>query len=271
MIVHEVDPASPAADKSIKAGDVIVEVAQEPVNARRRRRQGRRQGARRPAASRSCCASRTARATCASSPCRCSDRLASGAVAPAARAIGSARVNHLRRPGGPRGRDAIACSTPLPTASRPSTRRLQVRRHRCRASRSCCSCSGRRSAGWRSLVTALDRLLLPRSRPRDAAARRAGHRPGRRAHLRPSSACAPPAELGLGDAERVSGSRSSFPSSTCTSTARRSPGRIVRSIYVPGSFLNAAVDKASEENERRALVIDDARRRPRSPSCRSPG
>ena len=32
-------------------------------------------------------------------------------------------------------------------------------------------------------------------------------------------------------------------------------GRIVRSIYVPGTFLNAALDKASEENERRSLVI----------------
>jgi phosphatidylserine decarboxylase len=35
-------------------------------------------------------------------------------------------------------------------------------------------------------------------------------------------------------------------------------GRITRSIYVPGSFLNAALDKASEENERRALVITTA-------------
>jgi phosphatidylserine decarboxylase len=35
-------------------------------------------------------------------------------------------------------------------------------------------------------------------------------------------------------------------------------GRITRSVYVPGSFLNAALDKASEENERRALVITTA-------------
>ena len=33
-------------------------------------------------------------------------------------------------------------------------------------------------------------------------------------------------------------------------------GRIVRSLYVPGAFLNAALDKASEENERRILVIE---------------
>jgi phosphatidylserine decarboxylase len=38
----------------------------------------------------------------------------------------------------------------------------------------------------------------------------------------------------------------------------RSPvaGRIVRSHYVPGAFLNAELDKASEENERRGLVIE---------------
>ena len=41
-------------------------------------------------------------------------------------------------------------------------------------------------------------------------------------------------------------------------------GRIARSLYVPGSFLNAALDKASEENERRALVIATAERQPRS-------
>ena len=35
-------------------------------------------------------------------------------------------------------------------------------------------------------------------------------------------------------------------------------GRIARSIYVPGSFLNAALDKASEENERRGIVIATA-------------
>ncbi len=33
-------------------------------------------------------------------------------------------------------------------------------------------------------------------------------------------------------------------------------GRIVRSVYTPGAFLNAELDKASEENERHALVIE---------------
>jgi len=33
-------------------------------------------------------------------------------------------------------------------------------------------------------------------------------------------------------------------------------GKLVRSRYVPGKFLNAELDKASEENERLALVIE---------------
>jgi phosphatidylserine decarboxylase len=66
-----------------------------------------------------------------------------------------------------------------------------------------------------------------------------------------------PAELGLGDAERV---RVSIFLSVFDVHINRAPvaGRIVRSVYVPGSFLNAAVDKASEENERRGLVIAGA-------------
>jgi phosphatidylserine decarboxylase len=67
----------------------------------------------------------------------------------------------------------------------------------------------------------------------------------------------PPAELGLGDEPRL---RVSIFLSVFDVHINRSPvaGRITRSVYVPGSFLNAAVDKASEENERRALVITTA-------------
>jgi phosphatidylserine decarboxylase len=35
-------------------------------------------------------------------------------------------------------------------------------------------------------------------------------------------------------------------------------GRVVQSVYVPGKFLNAELDKASEDNERRAMVIETA-------------
>ena len=65
----------------------------------------------------------------------------------------------------------------------------------------------------------------------------------------------PPAELGLGEAERV---RISTFLSIFDVHVNRAPvaGRIKRSVYVPGAFLNAALDKASEENERRALVLE---------------
>jgi phosphatidylserine decarboxylase len=64
----------------------------------------------------------------------------------------------------------------------------------------------------------------------------------------------PPVELGLGPEERV---RISTFLSVLDVHITRAPvaGRIERSIYVPGAFLNAALDKASEENERRALII----------------
>jgi len=67
----------------------------------------------------------------------------------------------------------------------------------------------------------------------------------------------PPAELGLGDAPRV---RISTFLSVFDVPINHAPvaGRITRSVYVPGTFLNAALDKASEENERRALVITTA-------------
>jgi phosphatidylserine decarboxylase len=69
----------------------------------------------------------------------------------------------------------------------------------------------------------------------------------------------PPAELGLGEDERV---RVSIFLSVFDVHINRAPvaGTVRRVLYVPGAFLNAAVDKASEENERCALIIgqDDA-------------
>jgi phosphatidylserine decarboxylase len=65
----------------------------------------------------------------------------------------------------------------------------------------------------------------------------------------------PPTELGFADnRERV---RVSVFLSVFDVHINRAPvaGRIVRSLYIPGAFLNANLDKASEENERRALVI----------------
>lgn len=65
----------------------------------------------------------------------------------------------------------------------------------------------------------------------------------------------PPAELGLGAEPRV---RISTFLSVLDVHILRSPvaGRVVRSVYVPGAFVNAALDKASEDNERRAYIIE---------------
>jgi phosphatidylserine decarboxylase len=67
----------------------------------------------------------------------------------------------------------------------------------------------------------------------------------------------PPAELALGEAllPRISIFMSVF---DCH--VNRSPvgGRIERMVYRPGKFINAELDKASEHNERNALVIDAA-------------
>lgn len=67
----------------------------------------------------------------------------------------------------------------------------------------------------------------------------------------------PPAELGMGSEERI---RISTFLSVFDVHINRSPvaGRIIRSLYVPGKFLNAALDKASEDNERRIIVIETA-------------
>ena len=69
------------------------------------------------------------------------------------------------------------------------------------------------------------------------------------------AAVVPPAELGLDDKLRT---RVSIDLSLFDVHINRAPvgGRIVRSVYVPGAFKTAVDDKASEENERRSLVIE---------------
>jgi phosphatidylserine decarboxylase len=64
----------------------------------------------------------------------------------------------------------------------------------------------------------------------------------------------PPAELGLGDKPLP---RVSIFMSVFNCHVNRSPvsGRIDRIAYRPGAFVNAELDKASEDNERNSLVI----------------
>jgi phosphatidylserine decarboxylase len=67
----------------------------------------------------------------------------------------------------------------------------------------------------------------------------------------------PPAELGLGDRALP---RISIFMSVFNCHVNRSPvaGRIERIAYRPGTFINAELDKASEDNERNSLVIATA-------------
>lgn len=64
----------------------------------------------------------------------------------------------------------------------------------------------------------------------------------------------PPEELGLGSDEML---RISVFMNVFNCHVNRSPmrGKIERIIYTAGSFLNAELDKASEENERNALIL----------------
>lgn len=67
----------------------------------------------------------------------------------------------------------------------------------------------------------------------------------------------PPPELDLGAGARP---RLSIFMNVFDVHVNRSPvdGRVARLAYVPGKFLNAELDKASEENERQALTIETA-------------
>ncbi len=68
-------------------------------------------------------------------------------------------------------------------------------------------------------------------------------------------AFAPPPELGLGDdkLQRVSVFMSVF---DCHVNRAPVTGRIVKIAYKPGLFLNADLDKASEDNERSGMIIE---------------
>jgi phosphatidylserine decarboxylase len=106
----------------------------------------------------------------------------------------------------------------------------------------------------RHLADDLVRAVLSRSGAGDAGAR--GHRggAGRRPRISMITQVLPPAELGLGDKPLP---RISIFMSVFNCHVNRSPvaGRIDRIAYRPGTFINAELDKASEDNERNSLVI----------------
>jgi phosphatidylserine decarboxylase len=67
----------------------------------------------------------------------------------------------------------------------------------------------------------------------------------------------PPPELGLGDMRRT---RVTIFMNVFNCHVNRAPvaGRVKRVAYRPGQFLNASLDKASDDNERNSLVIERA-------------
>jgi phosphatidylserine decarboxylase len=67
----------------------------------------------------------------------------------------------------------------------------------------------------------------------------------------------PPAELGLGGETRR---RISVFMNVFDCHVNRAPvaGRVARIAYRPGKFINAELDKASEDNERNGIVLDSA-------------
>lgn len=69
--------------------------------------------------------------------------------------------------------------------------------------------------------------------------------------------CTPPPELGFGSEpmQRVSVFMSVF---DCHVNRAPVAGRVVKIVYRPGLFINADLDKASEDNERNAIVMEAA-------------
>ena len=201
-------------------------------------------------------------------------------VEPAARGRGGAREARPRRRGPDRAEPQSAAASR--TISRPADRggigiaphvHRQLHPLAARADPSAgLSVHRRLRAGEPDPVLAVDaarldrhagdglvRLFLPRSGPRHAGARGprglAGRRPRQPGGQRGAAAGA---RLGERPLPRISIFMSVF---DCH--VNRSPvsGRIERMVYRAGKFLNADLDKASEDNERNAFIIATARAR----------
>ena len=128
--------------------------------------------------------------------------------------------------------------------------------------------SGSRSAGSSLILTAVGLLLLPRSRRvtpvRDGLV--VSPADGRVSMI---TTAVPPPELGLPPEPmtRISVFMNVFDCHVNRVAGDRA--HRARSLYTPGLFLNAELDKASEDNERNGLVIETGGGA-RSASCRSP-
>ena len=107
------------------------------------------------------------------------------------------------------------------------------------------------------------RRLLPRSDPDHAQGRRPDHRPGRR-HGDDDRDRAAAARAGRARTASTPGPcmRVSIFMWVFDVHINRAPiaGEIKRVVYIAGKFLNADLDKASEENERQHFLVEGARR-----------
>jgi phosphatidylserine decarboxylase len=109
--------------------------------------------------------------------------------------------------------------------------------------------------GWIAAVATLACAYFFRDPPRVTPARAGLVVSAGDGRIVGSTTMTPPRELALGEAPLA---RISVFLSVLDVHIVRSPvaGRVVHSAYVPGKYLNAELDIASEENERRAMVIE---------------
>jgi phosphatidylserine decarboxylase len=109
--------------------------------------------------------------------------------------------------------------------------------------------------GWLGAVATVYCAYFFRDPPRVTPARAGLVVSGADGKVTAVDAAAPPRELQLGS-DKVT--RISVFLSVFDVHLARAPigGRIVASAYTPGAFLNAELDKSSQENERHALVIE---------------
>ena len=261
VIVLEVDPDEPGREKGVKVGDVIVEAAQEAspslddvVQEHRKGEESRPQG--RPAAHRGRQGrhalrrgaadlnghSRKFRRGFQAAPCPCPALTPRQSQALNLRpgALNSGHALPINDPGSPRC-PATTCSRPSPTAIAPVHRDG----HKfvaigARVWRSCSSCCGRR---WPGSARAGHRSGSPTSSATLTASRRCAmgwsSPPADGRVSMPSSTCARRPSSASATTERL---RISIFLSVLIVHINRAPvaGKIIRSVYVPGAFLNAA-------------------------------
>ena len=104
----------------------------------------------------------------------------------------------------------------------------------------------------------VDRAVLPRSGADDAGRRRAAHLARRRHGLHGRDVAVPRQLAGDGGLGELVATRVSVFMNVFDVHVNRTPisGTVTRIAYVPGKFLNADLDKASDDNERQYFIVE---------------